>query len=340
MRTNAPTIVLVHSTDVAGIGDVIRNVTDRGFVTLGGQKRGTSHAGGAEAPGTNVAGAKVAGAKTPGAAIPGRLVDRGSEPVEDAAADDPVAGGDALAVQYAHWGRAVLLNGLGRYDDALVAARLATERTPELFLSAWVLPELIEAATRTGHDDLARAAFARLTAAASSAGEDWALGIEARSRALLSSGADADALYREAIERLSRTQHRPELARAHLLYGEWLRRQGRRVDARAELRAAHDMLATIGMAAFAERAHRELLATGEHVRKRSVETLAVLTPQEEQIARLARDGLSNQEISAQLFLSPRTVEWHLRKVFGKLDVSSRRDLRKALPLPGSVPLTV
>ena len=161
-------------------------------------------------------------------------------------------------------------------------------------------------------------------------GNDPALGIEARCRALLSDGGDADDLYREAIDRLGLTRLRPELARAHLLYGEWLRREGRRVEAREQLRTAHDLLAAIGMGAFAERARRELIATGEKVRKRGVETRDQLTPQEEQIAGLARDGCTNPEIAAQLFLSARTVEWHLGKVFGKLGVSSRRELTAAL----------
>ena len=162
-------------------------------------------------------------------------------------------------------------------------------------------------------------------------GTDDASGIEARCRALLSDGAAAEELYRESIDRLSRTQLRPELARAHLLYGEWLRREGRRFDARARLRTAHDMFGAIGMEAFSERALRELIATGEKVRSRSVDTRDQLTPQEDQIARLARDGLSNPEIGVQLFLSARTVEWHLGKVFTKLHISSRRQLRAALP---------
>jgi DNA-binding CsgD family transcriptional regulator len=153
----------------------------------------------------------------------------------------------------------------------------------------------------------------------------------ARSRAMLSEGEPAEPLYREAITRLGRTRLRPELARAHLLYGEWLRRANRRVDARAQLRAAYDLCVTVGMEAFAERARSELLATGERVRKRTAETRDELTPQELQIARLARDGLSNPEIGARLFLSPRTVEWHLRKVFSKLDIRSRQELSRALP---------
>jgi ATP/maltotriose-dependent transcriptional regulator MalT len=180
----------------------------------------------------------------------------------------------------------------------------------------------------------ARDALKRLEETTQPSGTDVALGIEARSRALLTNGDNADLLYREAIDRLGRTQLRPELARAQLLYGEWLRREGRRGDAREQLRTAHDLFASIGMEAFAERARRELLATGEQVRKRSPETREELTAQEEQIGRLARDGLSNPEIGGQLFLSARTVEWHLRKVFTKLHISSRRQLRIALPEVG------
>ena len=195
----------------------------------------------------------------------------------------------------------------------------------------WALPELIEAASRTGQTRQAAGALGRLAEATSVGQTDWGLGIYARCRALLSEGEDAEDSYREAIERLSRTRLRPELARAHLLYGEWLRREGRRADARAQLRTAHDMFAAIGMEAFAERARRELAATGETVRKRTVEARDMLTPQEAQIAGLARGGLSNPEIAAQLFLSPHTVEYHLRKVFSKLQISSRHQLEQALP---------
>jgi DNA-binding CsgD family transcriptional regulator len=241
------------------------------------------------------------------------------------------SGGQGTAVQYAHWANSVLMNGLGRYEEALEAAVKASEHSPELFIASWALSELSEAATRAGNAELARGALARLSEHTEACDGDWALGIHARSCALTTEREAAEPFYREAIWRLGRTRLRPELARAHLLYGEWLRREGRRVDAREQLRRAHDMLAAIGMEAFAERARRELLAIGETVRKRSDEIRDQLTPQEEQIARLARDGLSNPEIGAQLFLSPRTVEWHLRKVFAKLGISSRRQLRMALP---------
>jgi DNA-binding CsgD family transcriptional regulator len=253
----------------------------------------------------------------------------------DATIKEATAGGQGTAVQYAHWATAVLLNGFGRYQEALIAAKEASDDTPELFVSAWAAAELIEAATRSDEEELARSALQRVVAATAVAESDWALGIQARSNALLADGDGAEPLYREAIERLGRTRLRPELARAHLLYGEWLRRENRRVDARAQLRAAHGQFTAIGMEAFAERARGELLATGEKVRKRTVETRDELTPQERQIARLARDGLSNPEIGARLFLSPRTVEWHLRKVFAKLDIRSRRELAKALPGPDS-----
>jgi DNA-binding CsgD family transcriptional regulator len=241
------------------------------------------------------------------------------------------AEGQGTAVQYAHWARSVLMNGLGRYQDALVAAAEASEATPQLFLAMWALSELVEAASRTGDAERAQRALRRLGEQTQGSDTDWALGIHARARALLSEGEVAERLYREAIHRLGRTRLRPELARAHLLYGEWLRRERRHIDARAQLRAAHGLFLAIGMEAFAERARRELTATGEKVRARTDATRDELTPQERQIARLARDGLSNPEIGAQLFLSPRTVEWHLRNVFGKLDIRSRRELAKALP---------
>ena len=252
--------------------------------------------------------------------------------------EEATAGGQGTAVQYARWANSLLLNGLGRYPEALTAAREASDDTPELFVSTWATSELIEAAARSDETELAQGALERLDAATAVADNDWALGMRARSRALLSDGDEAERLYREAIERLGRTRLRPELARAHLLFGECLRRENRRVDARAQLRTAHGLFAAIGMEAFAERARGELLATGERVRKRTVETRDELTPQEHQIARLARDGLSNPEIGARLFLSPRTVEWHLRKVFAKLEIHSRRELATALPGSDSEPV--
>ena len=236
-------------------------------------------------------------------------------------------GGGAMSAQVA---AAVLYNGLARYQEAAWAAGHVMANALDPWNYVFALPELVEAATRAGDMDLAGDALGRLVETTQPAGTDYALGIEARSRALLSSGSTAEQLYREAIDYLGRTAVRPELARAHLLYGEWLRRQGRRVDARGQLRTAHALFVEIGMEAFAERARRELLATGERVRKRSVETQDRLTPQETQIARLASDGRTNPEIGAQLFLSRRTVEWHLRKVFDKLEVRSRRELPQAL----------
>jgi len=224
---------------------------------------------------------------------------------------------------------ALLYNGLGRYDKALAAAELAAEYD-DIGVLGWSLTELIEAAVRGGQPARASDALRRLSETTSPSGTDWALGTEARSRALLSEGQTAEKWYREAIERLGRTRMRPATARAHLLYGEWLRRENRRKDARAELRTAYDLFTTMGIEAFAERARRELLATGETVRKRTVETASELTAQEAHIARLAVDGRTNMEIGAQLFLSTRTVEWHLSKIYTKLGVSSRRELRQAL----------
>ncbi len=249
---------------------------------------------------------------------------------------EQAAGQSPGAAIWAHWAAAVLYNGLARYEEAMASARQSTSNTFELWVSVWALPELVEAAARAGDTELARDALDRLAETTQPCSTDDALGIEARCRALLSDGAAAEELYRESIDRLSRTQLRPELARAHLLYGEWLRREGRRVDAREHLRTAYDLCVAIGMEAFGERARRELMATGERVRKRSTDTRDELTPQEEQIARLARDGFSNPQIGAQLFISARTVEWHLGKVFTKLRISSRRELRAALPEHGGL----
>ena len=238
--------------------------------------------------------------------------------------------GQGLGVQWAEWANAILFNGLGRYDRALASAQRAAEGPPH-HVSPWALTELIEAAVHTTRPDLAAGALERLMAATTPCSSDWGRGIRARCRALLSEGESAERLHREAIERLARTRRRPEHARAHLLYGEWLRREKRRVEAREHLHAAHDMFTAIGMEAFARRARGELLATGEKVRKRTVATRDELTAQERQIAELARDGVSNPEIAARLFLSRRTVEWHLRNVFSKLGIGSRQDLAQALP---------
>jgi DNA-binding CsgD family transcriptional regulator len=248
----------------------------------------------------------------------------------DEAERDAVVHGEGVVLTFAEYARAVLHNGLANYETAVSAAQAAGERD-ELSASGWALVELVESAARSGRHELAADALQRLRQRTQVAATDWALGIEMRSGALLGEGAKAEELYRGAIDSLGRTRLRPELARAHLLYGEWLRREGRRADAREQLRPAHDLFVAIGMEAFTERARRELIATGEKVRRRSADTRDQLTPQEEQIARLARDGLSNPEIGAQLFISARTVEWHLHKVFTKLGINSRRGLNTALP---------
>ncbi|MET9352733.1 AAA family ATPase [Streptomyces sp. NPDC006617] len=242
-----------------------------------------------------------------------------------------VTRGEGIGVAIAQRARALLCNGRSEYERAFEAARRASEYPDDLVAGNWGLTELVEAAARTGDREAAGAALDRLAATTRAAGTDWALGVQARSRALLAEGDAAEELYREAIERLGRTRVRVELARAHLLYGEWLRRENRRVDAREQLKRAHGMFTRIGAAVFTERTLRELKATGETVaRRRTAATPAALTAQEAQIARLARDGYTNAEIGAQLFLSPHTVEWHLRKVFAKLGITSRRHLRTTL----------
>jgi DNA-binding NarL/FixJ family response regulator len=250
-------------------------------------------------------------------------------PLIDETIADATAEGQGTAVRYAQWTRSIVLNALGRHDEALVLARLASEDTPELWLSSWALCEQIEAATRTGHADEAAGALARLQESTRYSAQPWAQAVEARARALVRTDDGADSTYIEAIELLTGTRLRPDLARTRLLYGEWLRRRGRRIEARSELRAAYETFSSIGMDAFAERAHRELHATGETARKRTAvaATGQALTSQERQIALLVRDGLSNSEVATRLFLSPRTVEWHLRKVFDKLSITSRRQLR-------------
>ena len=251
-----------------------------------------------------------------------------------AATEDSIARGEGGAVQLASWAAAVLHNGLGHYAEALAAAEPVTAENYQPLATQLVLPELIEAAVRTGRTGIAREALDRLSAMTTIEGSDWAKGLEARSRALVSEGQEAERCYAEAVDRLGGTPLRPELARAHLVYGEWLRRENRRLDARQQLHAAYHLLDAIGAEAFAERARRELLATGEKVRKREVDTFSQLTPQEEHIVRLARDGRTNPEIAAELFISTRTVEWHLRKVFAKLGIASRRDLHNTVPPRG------
>jgi DNA-binding CsgD family transcriptional regulator len=236
------------------------------------------------------------------------------------------AAGQGHAVSSAQNVSAILYNGLGRYADALAAAQEADKDT--LYISMWALPELIEAATRCGDTHTASEALDRLVDTTQVGDTDHGLGMEARCRALLSEGEAADGFYRQSIERLSRSRLRFELARTRLLYGEWLRREAHHTDARTQLRTAYEMLSTMGAEAFAERARRELLAAGEAVRKRATETRSALTAQEAHIARLARDGQTNREIGSQLFLSARTVEWHLGNVFTKLGITSRRELRQ------------
>jgi DNA-binding CsgD family transcriptional regulator len=235
--------------------------------------------------------------------------------------------GEGSAVGAGWWLRAVLHNAHGDYGEALRAARLACEHEDVIFYG-WALPELIEAGARSGRAEEAAMALSRLSERTQPSGTEWALGIEARCRGLLS---DEESLYRESVERLARSRAVVELARARLLYGEWLRRENRRVDARDQLRVAHEMFSRMGATGFAERTRRELAATGETVRKRTVEKLDELTTQEAQVARLAARGRTNPEIAAELFISPRTVEYHLHKIFPKLGITSRRELRRALP---------
>jgi DNA-binding CsgD family transcriptional regulator len=246
-------------------------------------------------------------------------------------AADAVARGEGWVVHLANWASGVLYNGLAQYEDALAAAESACDEAYMAVGPQVALPELIEAATRTGNSALAERAMARLTSMTAVQDTDWAAGLDARCRALVSDRTEAEHWYLTAIDRFRRTQLRPDLARAQLLYGEWLRSENRRLDARRELRVAHNAFTEMGAEGFAERARRELVATGERVRKRAPDGPNDLTPQEARIARLARDGLKNTEIGAELFLSDRTVEWHLRKVFAKLGISSRRELKDALP---------
>jgi DNA-binding CsgD family transcriptional regulator len=250
--------------------------------------------------------------------------------------EQAAAGGQGVSVTVAHWVAAVLYNGLGRYEEALAAARQASEHK-HVYISVWALPELIEAAARTGNPRIAGDALDLLAETTRAGGTDLGLGIEARTRALLGEGEAAERHCREAIDRLGRTRHRPELARAHLLYGEWLRRQRRRRDARDQLRTAFAMFDAMGMDAFAGRARAELRAAGERARPRGPEAQSVLTAQEEQIARLVAEHLSNREIAARLFISASTVEYHLRKIFRKLGVTSRVQLARTFPDHKGIP---
>jgi len=267
----------------------------------------------------------------------GALLLAGWRGAEQAAAErmklamaDATDRGEVSTMTLAEYAAAVLYNGLGRYEAALAAAQRSCDHHPARAF-ARALSEMVEAGTRSGERELAAGALERLSETTTLSGTDWALGIHARASALLEKGEEADRLYREAIDRLGRTRIRVERARAHLLYGEWLRRERRRLDARAQLRTAHELFAAIGAKAFADRAARELLAAGETARKRSVDTIDRLTVQEARIARLASEGLSKPEIGARLFISPRTVEYHLHKVFTKLDIASRTQLEQALP---------
>jgi DNA-binding CsgD family transcriptional regulator len=246
------------------------------------------------------------------------------------ASEDFVARGEGMGLTVSQWVTAVLYNGLGRYEEAFAAADKATEDPRELWFSTFAAVELIEAASRSGRSDRAAETLELLSKSTQVGGTPWALGVEARSRAVVSHGEQAEALYREAIDRLEPTRLRFDLARTHLLYGEWLRRERRRQDAREELRVAHELFSEFGMEGFAERARVELEATGERARKRTVDTVGDLTPQEAQVSRLVARGHTNREIAAQLFISASTVEYHLRKVFRKLDVTSRTQLANRL----------
>ncbi len=253
----------------------------------------------------------------------------------EAGARDAERRGEGKALTFFQWAAAVLSNSLGRYDEALAAAQLASDDSVVHFFVSWSLVELVEAAARSGKPERATEALSRLAEHTSASGTDWALGVEARARALVSRPAEAERCYREAVERLGRTPLKLELARAQLLYGEWLRRQRRRRDARDQLRAAFEFFDRVGAVAFADRARSELRATGEHARKRTFETSEALTTQEALVARLAGGGASNRQIAEQLFISPATVAYHLRKVFAKLGVSSRHELAGSSPGPAS-----
>jgi DNA-binding CsgD family transcriptional regulator len=280
------------------------------------------------------AAAEVTGSNLAPYGAVGLVALRGREPeavpLIDESRGDATRRGEGIGLSVLDWAQAVLYNGLGRYEQARAAALRATEYPHNLSTSNWGMAELIEAAVRAGTPELAAGARSRLAEMARLSGTDWALGVAARSEALLAEGQRAEELYLEALDRLGRSRTAVDLARAHLLYGEWLRRQRRRLDARGQLRTAHDLFSDFGMEAFAERTRIELEATGEHARKRTVDTLAQLTPQEAQISRLVAQGNANREIAALLFISPSTVEYHLRKAFRKLGVNSRTQLARRM----------
>jgi DNA-binding CsgD family transcriptional regulator len=279
-----------------------------------------------EATGSNLAPLATLGL----AALAGRRAEAAA--LMDVTMKDVNRRGEGIGVAVVEWANAVLNNGLGNYEKAMAGAESFTDYLGDMITPPWAAVEFVEAAARTGRNDIAADVLRRLAKMTSASGTEWGLGVEARSRALLSDGDTAERLYRESIEHLGRTRLRGELARAHLVYGEWLRRQRRRIDARAQLRIAHEMLEDMGMEAFAERARRELQATGETARKRTVASIdQELTAQEAQIARMARDGLSNPEIGVRMFISSRTVQYHLRKVFTKLGIESRSQLDRVLP---------
>jgi DNA-binding CsgD family transcriptional regulator len=243
--------------------------------------------------------------------------------------DDLTARGEGLGLTVVEWATAALYNGLGRYEESMAAAESAYEHPEDLVAALWI-HEFVEAAVRSGNLERALPVVKEITEMTAACATDWGLGIGARCRALVSDGEEAELLYKEGIDRLERAHMNRELARSRLLYGEWLRRAGRRADARGQLRRAHEMFESMGLEAFAERSARELAATGERVRKRAAMSDDSLTAQEAQIARLARDGYSNRKIGEQLFISPRTVEYHLHKVFAKLDINTRAQLHVAL----------
>jgi DNA-binding CsgD family transcriptional regulator len=315
--------------------------TRAGACLFAGDLAAADSLAGEESAVTQATGSRIAPYASLGlAAYQGREADAAR--LIEAGMADVLHRGEGVGLSFIQWAAALLHNGLGHYREALDWARQASEDSRAQRFTGWALAELIEAAARGGEPDQAAGALRCLGEATRASATDWALGTEARSRALLSSGEAAERLYREAIDRLQRTPLRPELARAHLLYGEWLRRERRRLDAREQLRDAYGMFTDCGMAAFAERARIELQATGERVRKRNPQTQADLTPQEAQIARLAASGATNAEIAARLFISASTVDYHLRKVFRKLGLNSRRQLtrqltRQALRVSGSQP---